>query len=92
MIKGILLNMGLNISSHEPCLLSGVISNPSSPDTRSAVQSQLQVGFYVKNFVFYPSDPTQEALFKTLLQEHIQIDFMRDVEYFLGTVFPCLKH
>ena len=92
MIKGILLDMGLNPPPHDPCLLSGVLSNPSSPDTISLVQSQLHVGPYVESFVFYSSDPTQEALFKTLLQEHIQIDFMGDVEHFLATTFAWLKH
>ena len=84
--------MGLNTSPHDPCLLSNVISNPSSPDTISAVQSQLHVKLYVDDLVFYSSDPTQEALFKTLLQEHIQVDFMVDVDYFLGTAFTWLKH
>ena len=86
-IKGILLKMFLKASPHDPCLLSGVLANPSSPDTIYAAQSQIHVGLYVENFVFYSSDPTQEAPFKTLLQEHIQVDFMEDVEYFLGTAF-----
>ena len=80
-IKGILLKMGLNASPHDPCLLSGVLANPSSPDTIYAAQSQIHVGLYVKNFVFYYSDPTNEALFKTLLQEHIKVNFMGDFEY-----------
>ena len=86
-IKGILLKMGLNASPHDPCLLSGVLYNPSSPEKISAVQYQLHVGLYVDDFVFYSSYPTQEALFKTLLQEYIQVDFMGDVDYFLGTEF-----
>ena len=92
MIKCILLNMGFNTSPHDLYLLSGVLSNPSYPDTISAVQFQLHVGLYVDDFVFYSSDPTQEDPFKTLLQEHIQVDFMVDVEYFLGTAFTWLKH
>ena len=92
MIKIILLNIVLNNSPHDPCLLSGVLSNPYSPDTISAVQSQLHAGLYVDDFVFYSSDPTQEALIKTLLQEHIQVDFMGDVEHLLGTAFTWLKH
>ena len=82
MIKGILLKMGLKASPHDPCLLSGMIDNPSSPQTIPEAQSQLHVGLYVGNFVFYSSYPTQEDLFKTLLQEHIQVDFMGDVDYF----------
>ena len=92
MIKRILLNIGLNPPPHYPCLLSVILSNPSSPDTIYAVQSQLHVGLYVDDFVFYSSDLTQEALFKTLLQENIQVDFMRDVDYFLGTAFNWIKH
>ena len=42
--------------------------------------------------MFYSSDPAQEALFKTLLQEHIQVDFMGYVDYFLGTAFTWLQH
>ena len=71
MIKENLLKMGLNPSPHDPCILYDVLANPSSPDTISAFQPQIHVGLYVDDFVFYSSDPTQEALFKTLLQEHI---------------------
>ena len=74
--------MGLKASPHYPCILSGIIDNPSSPKTISEAQSQLHVGLYVENFVIYSSDPTQEALFKTLLQGHIQVYFMGDVDYF----------
>ena len=92
MIKKVLLNTGLNPSPHDPCLLSGVLAKPSSTDTISTVQYQLNVVLYVENFVFYSSGPTEEALFKTLFQEHIQVDFMGDVEYFLGTAFTWFKH
>ena len=69
-----------------------VLTNPSSPENISDLQSQLHVGIYVDDFVFYSSDPAQEALFKTLLQEHIQVNFMGGVDYFLGTAFTWLKH
>ena len=52
MVKGIMLKMGLKASPHDPCLLSGVLDNPSSPENISEAQSQLHVGFYVENFVF----------------------------------------
>ena len=72
--------MGINPSPHDPCLLSGVITNPSSPACTSYLQSQLHVVLYVNDFVFYSSDQTQEELFKTLLQEQIQVDFMVNVD------------
>ena len=58
MIRGILIKMFIKASPHDPCLLSGVFSNPSSPDTISEAQSQLHVGLYVDDFVFYSSYPT----------------------------------
>ena len=74
MIKGILLKMVLNPSPRDPFLLSSVHTNPSSPDIISDLQFQLHTGLYVDDFVFYSSDPAQEALFKTILQEHIQVN------------------
>ena len=92
MIKVIILKMGLNPSPHEPCLLSGVLTNPFSPARIPYLHYQIHVSLYVDNFVFYSSDPSQEALFKTLLQEHIQVDFMGIFDYLLGTAFTWLKH
>ena len=82
MIEGILLKMVLKASLHDPCLLSGVLEKPNSHNTISEDQSQLHVGLYVDDFVFYSSDPAQEVLLQTLLQEHIQVDLMGDVNYF----------
>ena len=67
-IKGIILKIGLNLSSHDPCLISSVLNNPSSTDSISDLQSQLHIGLYLNNFVFYSSYPDQEAPFKKLLK------------------------
>ena len=91
-MKGIILNMGLKDSPHYPRLLSDVISNPSYPETISEAQSQVHVGLYVDDFMFYSSYPTHEALFKTSLQEHTQVNFMVYFDYFLGAVFTWIKH
>ena len=82
MIKVIILKLGLKASPRDPCLLSGTLDKPNSHKTISEDQYQLHVGVYVDNFVFYSSDPDQEVLFQSLLQEHIQVDFMGDVNYF----------
>ena len=84
--------MGLKAYPHDPCLLSGILEETNSQKTISEDRSQLHVGLYVDKFVFYSSDTDQEAFFKTLLQEHIQVDFMGDVDYFLGTAFTWLQH
>ena len=59
MIKGNLLNMGLNTSPYDPCIISIVLTKPSSPECTSDLQSQLHVGLYVDEFIFYSSDPSQ---------------------------------
>ena len=70
---------------------SGIIEDSNSQKTISKDQSQLHFVLYVDEFVFYSSDPSQEALFKNLLQEHIQVDCMGDIDYFLGTAFTWLQ-
>ena len=92
MIKEIILRMGINPSPHDPCVLSGVLTNPSSPACTSDLQSQLHVGLYVDAFLFYSYDPAQEELFKTTIQKKTQVDFMGKVYYFLGTEFNWLQH
>ena len=92
MIKGILINMGLNNSPRDPCLLSGTRTKPYSPTNSQHSTSQLYVGLYVNGFFFYSSDTLHEELFKTLLQYQIKVDFMGNVDYFLGTAFNCLTH
>ena len=84
--------MGLNPSPHNPCLISGVITNPSYPACTSDLQSKLHVRFYVVKFVFYLSDPDQGEPLKILLQEQIQVEFMGNVDYFLGTAFNWIQH
>ena len=92
MIKGILLKMGLKAYPHNPCLLSGIVEDSNSQKTISKDQPQLHLGLYVDDLVLYSSDPAHEVLFKNLPQEHIQVDFMGDVDYFLGTAFTWLHH
>ena len=71
MIKGVLINMGLNPSSHDPCLLSGIFTNHSYPANNSYLQSQLHIVLFVKNVVVQSSNPALDAIFTTLLLENI---------------------
>ena len=59
MIKGILLKMGLKASTHDPFFLYGIIDKPTSHKNIPKYHSQLHVGLYVEDFVFYSSDPAQ---------------------------------
>ena len=92
MIKGVMLKMVIKASPHDTCLLSGILEKSNPHNTISEDQSQLHLGLYIDDFVFYSSDPAQEVLFQTLLQEHIRVEFMEDDEYFLGTEFTWLQH
>ena len=84
--------MVLKASPHDPCLLSGILEDSYSQKTISKDQYQLHVGLYFDDFVFYISDPSQEVLFKNLLQEHIRVDIMGDVDYLLGTALTWIHH
>ena len=65
---------------------------PPSPVCTSELQPQLHVGLYAEDFLFYSSDTAQEELFKTLLQYHVQVNFMGNVDYLLGTSFTWIQH
>ena len=47
---------------------------------------------YVDDFIFYSTDPEEERKFKEELAKHMNVDFMGDVDYFLGTSCTCLHH
>ena len=42
--------------------------------------------------VFFSTDPTLELLFQTELSKHCNVDFMGDVDFFLGTAFTYRRH
>ena len=84
--------MVLNPSQHDSCLLCGLLTKPYSTAFNSDLQYQTCVRLYVNDFVFNSSDPFQEKLFKTLLQEQTKVDFMGNVDYLLGTAFDWLQH
>jgi hypothetical protein len=50
------------------------------------------VGIYVDDFVFFSTDPAQELLFQSELSKHCRVDFMGDVDFFLGTAFTYRRH
>jgi hypothetical protein len=50
------------------------------------------VGIYVDDFVFYSSDPQAERQFQEELKKKVVVDFMGDVDYFLGTAFTWKRH
>ena len=75
--------MGLSASLHDPCLYSGHVNTSSG----TTFTHPLHIGLYVDDFVFYTKDKTHEAAFKSELSKHIAVDWMGDVDFFLGTAF-----
>ena len=89
MINSILISMvGIEPSPHDPCLFSGIIKTSSKDLSRHCVH----VGMYVDDFVFHSTDPAEEALLKSELQQKVKVDFMGDTNFFLGTAFTWLRH
>jgi hypothetical protein len=82
-----LKELGLEQSVHDPCLFSGNLASDASPSAKS----KLHVGIYVDDFVFYSEDPAAEKEFERQLKQKVVVDFMGDVDYFLGTAFTW-KH
>ncbi|KAL7517026.1 hypothetical protein ACHAWF_000102, partial [Thalassiosira exigua] len=58
----------------------------------SPPRSVLHVGAYVDDFVFFSSNPAEEKLFQQELAKRCKVDFMGDVDFFLGTAFTWRKH
>ena len=58
---------------------------------RPSPRKPVYVGIYVDNFVFYSVDPEEEKLFKSELAKRVVVDFMDDVDYFLGTAFTWMQ-
>jgi hypothetical protein len=82
--------IGLHVNSSNPCLYTGHIVDPSTPDATPA-SSPLTLGLYVDNFVYFSNDPYVERLFERLLSSLVMVDFMGTVEWFLGTHFQWHK-
>ena len=88
-IRKVFLKLGLHQNAYNPCLFSGNIVDPSDP-TASPSPSPLTLGLYMDDFVYFLEDPDVEAWFARLLKEHVTVDFMGTVKWFLGTHFQWM--
>ncbi len=73
-------------NTYDPCLFSGNIIDPSDPSD-SPLTVPLTRGLYVEDFIYFSADNAVKAEFQRLLKQHVMIDFMGRVEWFLGTHF-----
>ena len=82
----ILRKMGLSPSLHDPCVYRGVCVDTEDPGATED-RAEVHVGIYVDDFVFCSTDPAQEALFGREMESKCKVDFLGDIDYFLGTSF-----
>ena len=68
-IKGIILKMVLNPSTHDPCIISVTTTNPYSSTCTPHIQYQLHADLYLYYFFFYSYYPAQEELSKTYYRD-----------------------
>jgi hypothetical protein len=93
MFTAALRDIGLTASKHDPCLFSGVVNAEDNTDSLpSSTRARVHVGIYVDDFVFYSTDPLEEERFKAALKKRVVVDFMGDVDWFLGTAFTWKRH
>ena len=95
----ILRSLGLTASPNDPCLYTGVVNSLNPPAQSSTSDSsplssraQVQVGCYVDDFVFWSADPAEEKLFQDALAAQCKVEFIGDVDFFLGTAFSWKRH
>ena len=50
------------------------------------------VGIYVDDFIYFSAASDVEASFEQNLKSHTDVDFMGNVNYFLGIKFSRTKH
>jgi hypothetical protein len=93
MFTAALRDIGLTASKHDPCLFSGVVkADDKTASLPSSTRARVHVGIYVDDFVFYSIDPLEEERFKAALKQRVVVDFMGDVDWFLGTAFTWKRH
>jgi hypothetical protein len=66
---------GLTACPHDPCVFTGVLIEGQPP---------IYLGVYVDDFTYFSESPEVEKAFEYALDQHLQVNFMGDVSWFLG--------
>ena len=78
-----LKEVGMEPLPHDPCIFYG-FPIPGRPP--------LYLGLYVDDFVYFSQDPTVEKQFELNFSARVKVDFMGDVDYFLGVYYQWTRH
>ena len=52
----------------------------------------IHIGIYVDDFILYVLDSIEEKWSITALEKHVVVNFMGQINWFLGTAFPWKSH
>ena len=69
--------------SHDSCLFVGTPVPGKAP---------IYVALFVDNFVYFSPDSDVEHYFEEALASKVKVDFMGQVDYFLGILFDWKRH
>jgi hypothetical protein len=75
--------IGLRPTPHDGCLFVGTPVPGKAP---------IYVALFVDDFVYFSPDSDVEAHFETALASKVKVDFMGQVDYFLGILFDWRRH
>eukprot|EP00984_Skeletonema_dohrnii_P019485 scaffold9319_cov84-Skeletonema_dohrnii-CCMP3373.AAC.1 len=96
LISSTLRDMGMQPSSHDPCLWIGHPSDKSDTSSASTSTSTteppLHLGIYMDDFVYFSESDEVERRFERLLASKIKVDFMGTVNWFIGSHFEWADH
>jgi hypothetical protein len=85
-IMAVLYSLGLKANASDPSLFTGSIIGPSNP-AAGIPTAPLTLGIYLDNFVYFSKNPEVKRQFKQLLANLVTVEFMGNVDWFLGTHF-----
>jgi len=75
--------IGLRPTSHDSCLFVGTPVPGKAP---------IYVALFVDDFVYFSPDSDVEQYFEETLASKVKVDFMGQVDYFLGILFDWKRH
>jgi hypothetical protein len=85
-IKTILNSLGLKNNALDTCLFAGNIIDTFNPAAAPSL-APLTLGIYVDDFVYFSDDSEVERRFEQLLAGMVTVEFVGNVDWFLGTHF-----
>ena len=75
-VEVLVKQMGFTQCANDPCMLEGTPIKGEPP---------IYIGIYVDDFIYFSKSDAVEKWFERTLKEHVKVEFMGSVSYFLGS-------